>query len=344
MLKCSVVLIAALFSVSAHASKARLSSLQKADHLVDSQSVFNYPSHISELKPYLTFEFGQAGTSAEGGILRSLESGNKLLVYLGHQNSTAISQIADQRVGGSYLTQNNPVEVIYGTGDLAYGLSLSSVDNKKSATKETTVVLKVGKSIEGGAIYAHLTPVATAEKVATAVTNKLTTSPRLKLGGQKASGTNHYFGSLTYGDGKEEVGTGDVKIKDTEVVLGYEDRSLKLEGSDIYMGAALEYAQRDKAGAKITTTQLPIFLGIEHQMNSWSTFRGSVSQNLLLGSTKDETATNTDADGIASNTTAAAGLGLTYGKLQLDGSLTAATDGKVNGNSFLAQTSVTYNF
>lgn len=152
------------------------------------------------------------------------------------------------------------------------------------------------------------------------------------------------FGNFTYGEGKNQLAAGDSKIKDLNVTLGFEDRSLKTTGSDIYYGVALGFGQRDIEGKKISATTLPVFLGLEHTLTSWAVFRGSVSQNVLFGNTKDETATNTDAEGIPSNTTAAAGIGLVYGKLELDGSLTAAADGKVNGSSFLAQTSVTYRF
>ncbi len=97
-------------------------------------------------------------------------------------------------------------------------------------------------------------------------------------------------------------------------------------------------------GKKITSTELPLFLGLEHNVTSWAVFRASVRQNFIFGSTKDETATNTDAESVGSNTTVAAGLGLKYGQLVLDGSLAAATNGNVNGNAFLTQAGVTYNF
>ena len=340
----SIVIAIVLASTSAFASKARLNALQGADHIVDTQSVFTYPSHLNALKPYLTFEFGTAGTDAEGGLVKSFSNGDKLLLYVGHKHTTTILGGADLRTASGYLGQVNPIEVIYGTGNSAYGLSLSTIDNKKSKTKETTAILKYGLSMNSMNLFAHVAAVSTAEKANGVNTDKINSAPRINLGANNAFGDMHLFGAITYGETKNTIATVDTKTKDTALNIGLEDRSLKNDTSDIYYGANAQYAIRDVEGKKITSSQLPVFVGIEHTITTWATFRGSVSQNLLVGSTKDETIAASDADGIASNTTAAAGLGLNYGKLQLDGTLTAGTDGKVNGTTFLSQASVTYTF
>jgi hypothetical protein len=344
-MKKSILLALAFASTAAFASKARLSALQGADHIVDPQTVFMYPSHINKLSPYITFEFGAAGTDAEGGIVRSLANGDKLLFYMGHKQGTSLGgTTTDLRTAGGYIGQVNPIEVIYGTQGAAYGLSLSTVDNKKSGTKESTAILKYGLDIDALTLFANVTALSTAEKVAGVNTDKLNSAPRVTIGANTASGDFHYFGSLTFGEAKNTVATVDTKTKDLRINLGLEDRSLKTAESDIYFGGNINYATRDIEGKKITETSLPVFVGIEHTITSWAKFRGSVAQNLLVGSSKDETAVNTDADGIPSNTTASAGLGFNYGKLQLDGSLTAGTNGQVNGSSFLTQSSVTYSF
>lgn len=331
-----------LFGTQAFASKARVNSLQGADHIVDTQTVFTYPTHIHQLNPYLTFEMGTAGAGAEGGLMRTTANGGKILVYLGHQNTTASVAAPDLRTGNGMLGQNNPLELIYGMNNMAFGLSLSQVDNKKSVTKETTAIAKFGMTMANGSdVYAHLHGVSQAEKGAT---DKVTAAPYLTLGGNGDSGDLHYFGSLNFGQGKAEISGGDATVKDTNLSLGLSDRSLKTGETDLYYGARIDYAQRDIEGEKITATQLPVFAGIEHPVNSWLTVRASVSQNLFLGSTKDETATNKDEEGIPSNTTVAAGLGFRYNNIILDGSLTAAGDGNINGNKFLSQSSLTYTF
>src|SRR5690349_19527069 len=114
-----VLIAAALFSGSVFASKARVNSLQGANHLVDTQTVFTAPSHMLYLNPYLTYEFGTAGAGAEGGIMRSMANGSKLMFYMGHQNSTAFDGLPDTRTSLGRIDQNNPLEVLYGMNNMA---------------------------------------------------------------------------------------------------------------------------------------------------------------------------------------------------------------------------------
>ena len=341
-----VFLISILLSANAFASKARVNSLIGADHIVDSQTTFLNPAHIHLLSNYLTFEFGAAGAGAEAGFLRNTDGGGKVMGYIGHQNPTPLN--TDIRTSNTYIAQNNPVEVLYGTGDQAYGVSLSNVDNKKSGTKETTIVGKWGIVRDDFSAYAHVHLISNAEKTAAGVTDKATGGPQFLVGGNKKNGDMHYYGAVHIGNGKIEPGGGAASsdVKDTNIVLGLEDRSLKTTSADIYYGIGLNLLNRDQGGRKYNLMALPVFLGLEYAVNTWATFRASASQNLLLGSVKDEisTPTNSDADGIGANTRVAAGLGLKYNSLLLDGSLAAQNSGAINGSAFLTQASVTYFF
>lgn len=339
-------LFVALFSVNVFASKARVNSLLGANHLVDTQTVFTAPSHILLLSPYLTFEMGTPGTDAEGGVMRNVGTG-KLLLYLGHQNDTSAptSNIGDMRTSMGYLEQNNPIEAIYGFGNMALGLSLSTVDNKATKTKESTVVLKWGMNMGNNWVYAHLHGFSHAEKDTAGHTDKIDAGPYLRGGGSFEVGGNfRVFGELAYGQGKDKLTAGNNDLKDTVVTAGIEDRSLKTDAVDIYYGIKGVYAKREVEAADITEYRLPAFIGIEYPIVSWSTVRASVQQNVLIGSSKDETATVTDSQGINADTVVAAGLGFRYNNFVLDGSLTAASSGLVNGNNFMSQASFSYWF
>ncbi len=339
-----ICLFAALMSVSAFASKARVSSLMGANHLVDTQTVFTSPSHILLLNPYLTFETGTPGTEAEGGIMRSLGAG-KLLLYVGHQNSTESASAGDLRVSNGYLEQNNPVEAIYGFGNMAFGASLSYVDNKATKTKESTVVAKWGMNMDNNWVYAHLFLFSNAEKDTAGHKDKMYAFPYLKGGASfQLASQFRLFGELVYGQAKDKLTAVDNDIKDTNLSVGIEDRSLKTDTVDIYYGIMGFYAKREVESKDISAYKLPAFMGIEYPVVSWATVRASVQQNILLGSSKDETATVTDSEGINADTTVAAGLGLKYNNIVLDGSLTAATTGLVNGNQFMSQASLSYWF
>lgn len=343
------LLAAILFSANAMASKARVQSLLGANHLIDTQTVFTAPSHINMLNPYLTFEMGAPGTGAEGGIMRPMGAG-KILFYLGHQNTTESEIYADGRNALTYIEQRNPLEIIYGAGNMAYGVSLSHGEDKTAGDKETSVVLKWGMNMANdGWLYVHAHVWDQAERRNTGVTDTLKGMPYLTVGASTANSNMRFFGELNYGKWTVEPGaTGgtDTDITDMDLTLGVEDRSLKTDTADIYYGLRAHYANRDldtTPGQKVTGYKLPAFIGIEIPVVSWATFRGSVQQNLLVGQIEDETVP-TQEDSIAADTTVAAGLGLKWGNLVLDGTLTAAGDGNINGNQFIANSSVTYNF
>ncbi len=322
---------------SAFASKARLSALQEADHLVDTQTIFTNPAHINLLSPYITFEMGtpQGTPSSEGGFTRKLDSG-VLGVYVGHDNTN------DLRDGTTFIKQRNPIEITYGTGKMAFAGSLSTTNDKKNGKKETTLVGKFGMLLDNASVYGSLAVVSQAEEVAT--DKKMTTAPQLVVGGDMTVDENRYFGTLNYGQFKSDTATTSTTIKDMGIELGWLNHGLKNKDADIYYGAKLTYGNRDVDGPKITTTALPVFLGLEYNVTSWAVFRGSVKQNFILGETKDETATNKNAASVAADTTFAGGLGFKYNQLTLDGSLASSTNGAINGNAFLTQASVTYQF
>jgi len=344
-MKAYALLFVALISAEAFASKARVNSLLGADHLVDTQTVFTVPSHVQLLNPYMTFEFGAAGAGAEGGIMRKVGDGS-LLVYLGHQNTTVIAADDDTRTGLGYIEQNNPIEAVYGFGNMGVGLSVSNVDNETAKTKETTVVAKFGMNFNKESwMYVHVHALSNAEKASGTQTDELSAGPYVAAGASWALGSLRLFGDLDFGQGKNDLATGtDQDVKTMAVTVGVEDRSLKTDAADIYYGIAFGYAKREFEKDEKSAFVLPAFLGVEAPVTSWAILRASVKQNILVGKTKDETpATDVEA-GIPADTQVAAGLGLKHGNFVLDGSLTAAATGNVNGSSFLSQASITYNF
>lgn len=339
----SILVIAlAIFSQTTFASKARVGALQGADHLVDTQTVFTNPAHINALSPYITFEMGAAGAGAEGGFARKLDNGNMLAVYLGHDNTN------DLRDGTVYLKQRNPIEVTYGMGNMGFSGSLSTTTDKKNNKKETTLVGKFGMTQDNLSVWSNLAVISQADDTTVGSEKKMNTAPQLAAGGSMTVDDNRFFGSIGYGQFKNEITAASVTtsatIKDTSLKLGWLNRGLKNKDADIYYGAELNYGLQDTEGSKKTVTSLPIFMGMEYNMLSWATFRGSVKQNFIIGETKDDAVASGDALSVPANTTFAGGLGLKYNQLTLDGSLAASTSGAVNGTAFLTQASVTYNF
>ncbi|MCB9026739.1 MAG: hypothetical protein H6625_10505 [Bdellovibrionaceae bacterium] len=353
-MKSVLFFIAVAMASTAWASKARVNSLQGANHLIDTQTVFTSPSHILLLDPNLTFEFGAAGAGAEGGLLKELSNGNKLFLYLGHQNTTASDAAGDMRTSAGYLSQNNPLEIIYGLNNMAFGASVSRVENDAAQTNETTLIGKWGMNYDNdkGWSYAHLSLIQSSEKPSGATKDEAKISPYFTLGGSYSYWTDkRIYAEVDYGTGEESFGAGgNLKADDLNLTLGFENIFMKSEETQAYYGIEYRMDKRTaKSGATELTaesTTLPVYLGLEYKANSWATVRASVKQNVIYGSAKDEIAASASAkvDGIGSNTTVAAGLGLRYNNIILDGSLTAAANGNINGNQFLSQASLTYNF
>lgn len=331
----------------AFATKARVAALQGASHLTDTQTVFTAPSHVHLLDPMMTFEMGAANTDAEGGILRKFDSGNVLYAYLGHQNTTSSFLSADTRTSNSYIEQNNPIEVIYGTGQMAFGLSLSMVDNEQSNTKESTAVLKWGMNMDDNWVYAHLHGLSKAEKAGTGGQDEISVTYLTAGGNFVVSGDDRAYVELDFGDSENDPATGaNTDIEDLNLTVGWELRHFKTETADVYYGLEARYAKREVGSNEVSGYSLPAYLGIEYTANDWAKIRASLSQNILLGESKDQVTNgaNAKADGIGANTTVSGGLGLKYKNFVLDGVLTAATTGNVNGSTFLSQASLTYYF
>lgn len=334
------VLVSALSLVAATpamASKARVQALQKAEFLKDSQTVFENPAHVNSLGKYLTLEMGgstnTSAPKAEGGLFTD-EFGANMGVYVGH-----LSPIQQSLRAGAPASegQNNPVEVFYAKDGWGASVALSNSDDKPNKTKEQYLAARFGIDRDGMEFAGTVEAIAVTENA----TDKTTGAPYVTLNFEQEMGTSYFFSKLNWGAGKYEAAAGDTDVKDIGAEVGILSRKIK----NVYYGASLSYAKRE-IGKDITAMNLPIFAGVEAELNSWAVVRASVSQSFLLSSTQDknqaapgdETVTNKN------DTTVAAGIGLKYNNFALDGVVAGSTTGQINGNDVLTQASITYNF
>jgi hypothetical protein len=105
-------------------------------------------------------------------------------------------------------------------------------------------------------------------------------------------------------------------------------------------------AGNNLAEAKVESLTLPLILGLEHQLTDMWALRASVRQNVLVGQTKIAVGGGADFNGNNSpnSTTLAAGLGMKWKKLELDGTFAGATTGALNAATLLAQMGLMYSF
>lgn len=365
----NLLLIAALAlaAAPAMASKARLTALNKAAHLSDVQDVFGNASKLTNHGDWLTFEFGPQPTNAatsrtapkaEGGFSRGMGEA-KYGFYLGHQ-STWVSETRSQAMTNvEDLATDNTMNLFYAMkgGDLAWGVGLEYSKTDKKSTVQKQSVMGLNGGITMGALAVGLT---------IGLENKYTSGASGDAGyidfkGKSAFDLNgtYTMDTITYSFGYDMNGakadTGAVPAETLDLVisrlsLGAEN-SMKADGADFFYGAKYmmdTVENKITGGTKTVTSKLPVYIGVEADAASWLVLRASVQQNVLLGTTKTETAGVGESDTIANDTVVAAGVGMKFGKLSLDGTFksasgTAAT-GDISGNNFLANTALTYNF
>lgn len=335
-------ILSLMFCFNAYGTKARVESLQGATHLVDTQSIFTYTADMHQLGQYMALEFGPTADGitepkAEGALFRKASNGALYGVYLGHHDET----LAAIRANQGFDDQSNPVQGFYGRDHWAVTLGLSNSEDKNADTKETTVSLGYGQNFSDYSWGVNGQLMSQAEQG----DDEFKGGPMVNANFRQ-HGKTYWHGALSYGMMSSEVGGVDTDIKPMGVAVGWVDRTLGSETTDLYYGLALEYADITFEDDHLKAMSLPVSAGLEHPLNSWAVFRASISQNVLLGSTKDETAGagSDEEQSIENNTTVAAGLGLKYGGITLDGTLTGATTGNINGNSILARAGMIYNF
>lgn len=320
-----------LASSNAFASKARQDALQFGTFWVDTQTVFAYPQYVSKLGQYLTMEFGATGTfsttpRAEGGFYKKTGEGIMGL-YLGHQDSL----VNTFRAVTSSTEQQNPVNFFYAKGDMGFGVNFSFADLRTTNEKEFTLGGSFGTKCGSWDFGANATVYSRSAKG----TAKVTTAPAVTL----SANTDISDATKFYGNATVLIGESTATTNAETLTLGIQDQSIKMDGGFFFYGIQTTGGIA-KGGA--LSVSLPVYGGIETDLSSWATLRGSLSQNLLVGISKASTAAVTDFN--TNNTKVSVGGTLKHGNFNLDGLLAAGTTGQVNGSSFLTSASLTYKF
>jgi hypothetical protein len=372
-----ITLALVLASTSAFATRARVNALGNAAHLTDVTTVYANASDLMITADSLTIESGKTvnnfvtvggadasnvNAGSEGLLIRSMGDA-KFALGLGHDDSTSFANrgFANAAAANAGLTwaikpQQNPLFLAYGMkmGDMSVGAGLrySNFADKKNDEKESSMALNFG-----------------AQTAAWDVALDLGLTDEWKTGASNASPNDSYKGKSTIAlSGGYNVTesmyvnaaftTGGAKLEDnatevgdiayTNISVGVTD-SIKKDGAEFFYGAGLSSSSTEekKANTKITSLKMPLIIGLEADANSWLTLRGSVTQNLLLvDSNKTETAgvASVETSPGANSTTLAAGAGLKFNKVTVDGSILASGSQVINSTNLLGQVGLTYAF
>lgn len=357
-----------MFTTGAMASSARVNALQAPVHLVDALTIFGNPSDANKLPEVALIEYGASstfGSAAKGGFLKAMDD-SKLGFFLGAGSSTRVSATAGTL---DFEGVENPFAVVYGSkaGDMGWGVAFTySSSAKKSDLASTAAVettldsatqSKMGLtgSVDMGMWNVGAT-IGLGDTAKTTLNNAAADSATYTGTSTNLFGT-YVMDTMTF---RLKYDMGSTKIDKTvsSVKTSVQDSTenlitlsvineFKKEGADFFYGASyLMYDKKDKGVSSTTTTTanaLPVIIGVEADAASWLVLRGSITQNVLIGSTSVKT-TETVANSTNHNTKVAAGMGLKFNKSVLDMTLSAENSGTVASNALGASAAYTYMF
>jgi len=344
-----------LAATSAMASKARQKALSNTTAITDIQSIFLNPADVHYVGDFATFEMGDStiggGTpDAEGGFLKTMGD-SKFGFYLGKTSPNVTDLRAAATAAGTFLSHENPFEIFYGAkaGDMNWALSFSYSNSDKKMTAATTaddakqnaMGMRLGVKTDMWAAYANIGLVNTAKTGDAEFKGK----SGMILGGHYIMDTMKFIAKYEMAGAKAQdtAGTDQYDTDTNTTTLGFTN-AWKSEGSMAFYGLAYKMStvkSKIGAGSKTDTNTMPFTLGAEVLATSWMKLRGSVSQNLLMGSKKTN---STGADTIDHNTTTAAGAGFIWGKNNLDIVMSMGTDGSLNAATLGTSAAYTYMF
>lgn len=355
-----LVVVVALASMNAFATRARVNALGNSPHLIDTQTVYSNPADMMMMGDYVTMESGVTGAAAangnaEGMVTRSMGD-SKMGLALGHQSANASAWSLRALAGFATMkSQQNPVEFSYGmkSSDMAWAATLVySNYNDKTATAEKESSMGIRTGLRMGALDAKLN-LGLMNTYENATDGKFKGNMGITAGAGYTMDNLYVSGGVTMVGFKAENAAGTETKDFTGTTINVSAvSSHKKEGNEFFYGAGLTSESRKEKVADQTTTNmtLPVWMGLEVDAASWLTLRGSVTQNTLINSTKVETAgvTGTEKAPSDNSTVASVGAGMKFNKLTLDGSLTGLTGGaanqRVDGTNLLGQVGVTYMF
>ncbi|MBX3018209.1 MAG: hypothetical protein KF767_09995 [Bdellovibrionaceae bacterium] len=313
----------------------------------DVQEVFRNPAEMFGFGDLLTIEYGG---QAEGGFFRS-SGDTKYGIYFGNRSASFNAGIdafnnTTPAPAVTLLNEQNPFEVFYGSkmGDSAWALSFKYSNAADKATpnrKVNTMGLRAGYNTDAFEVYAAL-GLAGKSEIDGVVTAQSDLSVR--IGGEYFIGDSIAFVDIQQNSGKVTPNGGaDAKASTMNWTIGYESK-VRSETAHFFYGAKLASTEAKQDPAKQTSMKLPLYAGVEADAASWLAVRGFIQQSVLLNSSKnDNGTTSVDTEGL-NDTATGLGASLKFGKVWIDGTLSANGTGNLNTDNLLATTSLNYWF
>lgn len=366
-----IFILGLVASVQVMGSKARIIALGTPMHLVDYQLMTYNPIFVHQ-PDALVLESGlvtstNTRNNAEAVLVYTLPDKAKLGLVLGKNDELYANQrlFINSIVGANtYKVPQNAIHMIYGnkSDDLVYSIggSYSNFEDKLNSATEGTAGL-VGSVKKGPYLFFGSYSFVNSYEVSTV--QKFDGAGTMRLAGRYLLDTWTYGFDFTSWLSKSSTnGTEDESYGYQNLILRVIN-SLKNDGHDLFYGIgvnAIAINCKTQASVECSTryskTMLPVLFGFEAQASELLVLRGSITQTLGVNSTEDEiglpaasgipstTGAVTDFSASPNTTSVAAGLGLKFNKVLIDGTMGAATSQVLNSNSLFTQASLTYTF
>ncbi|MBC7396393.1 MAG: hypothetical protein H7333_03025 [Bdellovibrionales bacterium] len=373
----ALVLALAVVSSPAFASRARLESLGEGKngsyYIDDSRNMFLNPAQIVHYKKKLFLELGPDTVGApdvavsanrgQGGFTNTFGD----FTYGVYMNQTSqatlgIVQIGTAALGGAgtFLAPDSTLEfTLAGEAGLNWGISLFYAGNEDKVALLNRTASQVGARI--GVEAANFQAFSTV-----GIVSKSTIDGAAELKGNvgiDAGATYKMSDAIVFakftatGADVNPTGGTTTEIRNTQYGLGLGWKHEMTKMTNLYARLEADYQKLARGTTDNRTWNIPVSVGAEAQALSWLAIRGSIQQSLL-----GQTWSLNNRSSLAGTTTVAAGLGLTFGDVQIDGLV--ATNGANNptnnitgfgtapvsntgfgfGDNMLTRLAMTYNF
>lgn len=374
-LRCLALIFCCLSSGKSFASKARMEALGGESNIFyyvnDSRNIFYNPAYVNLVKDFMIVEWGKNHDQKEASSYAPKPEGGAIKmgdafvygIYLGntegHENRALAANGGTQYV----LNQDNSFEVFLG-GDagMNWGASVkySQSSDEESGFLKEQESLKMRFGILSGRLESFL-QFGLYDKSK----GGETTSEEFRNDLTFFGGINYFVDNLVFYFSGSTDGHEYKRAADGQLDRDYSYLGLKFgggqtyqmdEGSKIFVDlhyyrerkkTRINMAQGSAAKSKTDLWRMPLTIGLESNVMTWLTLRGSITQNLLSKVTtsarKDKTERNT--------TNVNAGATIELGKVKIDG-LIGMTDntgassksGFLSTSNLLTRVSLSYWF
>jgi hypothetical protein len=383
----TLVLALSVVSSPAFASRARLESLGEGKngsfYIDDSRNMFLNPASIVRYKKKMMLELGgepagvdnasTASSRAQGGFTNTFGDFTYAL-YLNNTSDRAISTFG-QDIGGTadaeFITPSNGLEfALAGEGSVTWGISLlyggnrdvSNADNAYGAGAERKthyLAARFGVEKDAAAVFGTVGLTSSSKVVAGTANPELKGKLSLDLGATYKMDNMTLFGKfISTGADLENATAGAtaapvVEARSTTFGVGAGWKKEMTKSTNMFTRLEAAHSKVTTTGAAATTIyNVPVTLGVETAALSWLTVRGSIGHTLLGQNL-------TTQSNLAGNSVVAAGVGMTFGDLTVDGlvasnsnsteTLGMGTSSRANqtfgfGDSMISRIAMTYNF